>query len=131
MKKREHNSFKTPLVVEVMPTGKRFKLHYDFTYLWKREYIEIRVKAGFETDFASIPKIFRIIIPKLGRWNKAAVVHDYLYQYARYYPPTQITRKLADRCFLDAMIDFGVAKWKYNLMYWAMRVGGWMAWRKR
>ena len=131
------NSFKTPLVVEVMPSGKRFKLHYDFTYLWKIDcpertgmsFMSVRVAAGFETDFASIPRIFRIIIPKLGRWNKAAVLHDAIYQDV--VPGRKFTRAEADQCFLDAMRDLGVAKWKRTLMYWAVRLGGWMAWRKR
>ncbi len=132
--KRERNSFKTPLVVEVMPSGKRFKLHCQFTYRWGKT--AITIPSGFVTDFASIPRILRIIIPKLGRWNKAAVLHDYIYQnpesglrfevgYVRW------SRKGADVVFRDAMEDLGVIKWKRNLMYWAVRIGGWMAWRKR
>ena len=123
MKKRERNSFLTPLVVEVMPSGKRFKLHHEFTYHWG--VARITVPVGFETDFASIPRIFRIIIPKLGRWNKAAVLHDYAYQ-------TQtMTRKQADDLFRDSMKGLGVLAWKINIMYWAVRIGGWMAWRGR
>ncbi len=127
MAQRERNSFKTPLIVEVMPSGKQFRLHYDFTYLWKPHTIPFTIQAGFLTDFASIPRIFRIIIPKLGRWNKASVVHDYIYQT----PLIQQTRKQADKIFLAGMTDLGVAKWKRMVMYWAVRIGGWMAWRKR
>ena len=134
MSKREHNSFLTPLVVEVMPSGKRFKLHYDFTYLWGKTKIPIPV--GFVTDFASIPRIFRIIIPKLGRWNKAAVVHDWIYQnhtipMTSYNISFVFKRKQADIVFLDAMTDLGVSKWKRYVMYWGVRLGGWLAWRKR
>ena len=133
-KVRQHNSFLTPLVVEVMPSGKRFRLYNDFTYLWRREYIEIHVRRGFVTDFASIPKIFRIIIPKLGRWNKAALIHDAIYQDRSFCLNAlrhRLTRQDADLIFLDAMTDLGVAKWKRTLMYLSVRVGGWMAWRKR
>jgi len=128
VKKRERNSFKTPLDVRVVDGGKRFMLLHQFTYRWKYRglTVVISVPVGFVTDFASIPRIFRIIIPKLGRWNKAAVLHDFIYQIGH-----SITRKMADRCFLGAMRDLGVAKWQRNLMYWAVRVGGWMAWRKR
>ncbi len=125
---RERNSFLTPLIVEVMPGGKRFKLYLDFTYLWKRLYIEIHVKRGFETDFASIPWIFRWLISKLGRYNKPAVVHDAIYQNA--IPGHIFTRAEADLCFLDGMADLGVVKWKRTLMYWAVRLFGWLAWRK-
>lgn len=130
--KRQRDTFLTPLVVEVMPSGKRFKLHFDFTYLWKREYIEIRVRAGFVTDFASIPWLARVLLPKLGRYNKAAVIHDAIYE-ARVYTllPYRFTRKEADVIFRDAMKELGVKPWQYNIMYWAVRIGGWMAWRKR
>lgn len=121
---RERNSFKTPLVVEVM--GKRFRLHYNFTYRWKYKglTIVISVPAGFETDFASIPRFAWILIPKLGRWNKAAVIHDWLYQHGA------LSRKQADRCFRDGMRDKGVKPWQYNLIYWAVRLFGWLAWKR-
>ena len=123
------NSFKTPLIVEVLPSGKRFKLHFAFSYFWKSGSELVRVKQGFETDFASIPRILRIIIPKLGRWNKAAVVHDWLYSAdGRLW---WVDREIADLIFLDAMADLGVAKWKRYVMYWGVRLGGWLAWRKR
>ncbi|KKM83839.1 hypothetical protein LCGC14_1305310 [marine sediment metagenome] len=133
MLKRNRNSFLTPLVVEVK--GKRFKLYFDFTYLWKRKYIEIRVKRGFETDFASIPRLLRIIIEKLGLQNKAAVIHDALYQ-GNYETPNasprcEFTRSEADLCFLDGMADSGVKEWKRWAMWAAVRIGGWVAWRKR
>jgi len=125
--KRERNSFKTPLVVEVMESGKRFRLHHGFTYYWARAYYQIRIPRGFETDFASVPRLCRLIIPKLGKYTKAAVVHDAIYQGET----ATFTRAEADRIFRDAMADLGVAKWKRVLMYWAVRIGGWMAWRKR
>jgi hypothetical protein len=127
--KRQRNTFLTPLVVEVMPSGKRFKLHYEFTYLWKREYIEIHVAAGFVTDFASVPRIFRIIIPKLGKWNKPAVLHDAIYQNA--IAGHQFTRKEGDIVFRDGMRDLGVSPWRIFVMYWGLRMFGWTAWRKR
>ncbi len=122
------NSFKTPLVVEVMPSGKRFRLHHEFTY--RKKYgggtAIISIPTGFETDFASIPRFARILIPKLGRYNKAAVIHDWMYQSGKGY-----RRKFVDQFFLEAMSDLGVAKWKRYVMYWAVRLGGWMAWKKR
>lgn len=132
MNKRERNSFKTPLVVEVMSSGKRFRLHFPFTYQWRYNAgtkIAIYVPVGFITDFASIPRIARMIIPKLGLWNKAAVVHDYLYRHD--YPGRWFTRREADIVFRDAMRDLGVAKWKIRVMYRAVRMFGWLAWKKR
>ncbi|MEM9213525.1 MAG: DUF1353 domain-containing protein [Cyanobacteria bacterium P01_F01_bin.150] len=38
----------------------------------------ISVPAGFQTDFASVPCVFWPILPPVGRYSKAAVIHDYL-----------------------------------------------------
>ena len=92
MKKRQRNTFLTPLDVRVLDSGKKFRLLYPFTYNWKPGYAKVIVPRGFETDFASIPRTARLLIPKLGRYNKAAVIHDYLYQSDR----KAYSRKVAD-----------------------------------
>ena len=133
--KRQRNTFLTPLVVEVMASGKQFRLFKQFTYRWnfyhkgfptgKFPLRVITVPIGFTTDFASIPRFARNLIPKLGKYNKAAVIHDYLYSVKI------TTRKGADKCFRDGMKDLGVVKWKRTLMYFAVRLFGGFAWRKR
>lgn len=132
MKKRERNSFLTPLVVEVMPSGKTFKVAREFTYVWRRAF-PIHVKVGFVTDFASIPRFARIIIPKLGKYTKASVIHDFLYQRGSIpdSPKDSNPRKTADVIFRDGMRDLGVVKWKRWVMWAAVRVGGHFAWKKR
>ena len=131
MKKRERNSFLTPLVVEVMESGKQFRLHHEFTYTWHRAFdVKITVPVGFVTDFASIPRFARVIIPKLGKYTKAAVVHDFIYQ-AKSGKALFFDRRGVDHVFRDAMADLGVVKWKRMLMYWAVRIGGAFAWRKK
>jgi len=129
LKKRERNSFLTPLVVEVMPDGKTFKVAREFTYLWKREYIQIHVAPGFVTDFASIPRFARGIIPKLGRYTKAAVIHDALYKDA--IAGFRHKRSVVDLIFYDGMADLGVALWKRCVMWAAVRIFGGFAWKKR
>ena len=127
---RQRNTFLTPLFVEVLPSGKTFKLFKQFT--WHGPVIDITVPIGFVTDFASIPRFARMIIPKLGRWNKAAVLHDYLYQnhIVRYKNLTfTVARKQADLIFLDTMKELGVKKWKRLLMFMSVRLFGWLAWR--
>lgn len=70
------------------------------------------------TDLASVPRIFWTLLPPDGKYAKAAIIHDYLYDNA------QRTKKEADRIFLDGMTVLGVPKWKRTVMYWAVRVFG-------
>lgn len=70
----------------------------------------IVVPKGFETDLASIPWVFRFLIPKNGRYDAPAIVHDYLYR------RTGMKRKLADKIFAEAMMVVNVVTWRRNLM---------------
>lgn len=72
----------------------------------------ISVPAGFITDLASVPRIFWTLLPPDGKYAKAAIIHDYLYDNALR------TKKEADKTFLDGMTVPGVPKWKRTIMYW-------------
>jgi len=109
--------------------GNRFKLFLPFTYYWKRYKINIQVPKGFISDFASIPVPFRFFIPKLGLYNKAAVLHDAVYQGVD--KLLFLEREDADLLFLDAMTDLKVKKWKRYAMYYFVRTFGFLAWRNR
>lgn len=120
------SSFTTPLVVSPLPDGRKWRLVYSFIYITNvlPLKVEIRIGAGFITDFASVPFFAWWLIPKWGKYGKAAVVHDYLYQYGA------LGRKRADDVFREAMGILGVVPWRRFLMYWAVRLFGWMAWKK-
>ena len=85
----------------------------------------ITVPEGFDTDLASIPKLFWNILPPHGKYGKAAVVHDYCYRTACY------DRKKSDEIFLDGMKVLKVAKLKRRIIYYAVRWFGKFAWDKR
>jgi hypothetical protein len=82
----------------------------------------ITVPAGFVTDFASVPWGLWNLFPPLGRWARAAIVHDFLYEtrglFGRY------SRSRCDDIFREAMAVVGVGKVQRNLMWAAVRVGG-------
>ncbi|HAF4828314.1 TPA: DUF1353 domain-containing protein [Salmonella enterica] len=78
----------------------------------------IEVPAGFVTDLASVPRIFWTFLPPDGKYAKAAIIHDYLYDNALR------TKREADRIFLDGMTVLGVPRWKRTIMYWAVRLFG-------
>ncbi|EAO7521451.1 DUF1353 domain-containing protein, partial [Salmonella enterica] len=78
----------------------------------------IEVPAGFVTDLASVPRIFWTILPPDGKYAKAAIIHDWMYDNALR------TKKEADKIFLDGMTVLGVPKWKRIVMYLAVRIFG-------
>ena len=112
------SSFTTPAIVEVKGSYD-FKLVENFEYYITDEQAEkITVPKGFVTDFASVPRIFWNIIPPIGRYTKACIIHDYMYDNAIK------TKKEADLIFYQAMQVLGVPKWKRLIMYWAVRMFG-------
>ena len=101
-----------------------WEIYEDLTYKDDKLGIKVTVPKGQTTDFASIPRIFWPILPPVGRYSRAAVVHDYLYRHGLF------TRKDCDLIFLHAMEELNVAKWKRVIMYRAVRLFGAPAYKK-
>ena len=83
----------------------------------------IRVPAGFKTDLASIPQFLWSVLPPVGRYDRAAVVHDYLYRF------NGCTRKEADDVLFEAMAVLGVRATQRWTIYAGVRAGGWLPWK--
>ncbi len=111
------SSFTTPLVGEYNDAMTLFTLAEPFTFydVAGKTY---SVPVGFTTDFASIPKWLRWLIPPTGLYGKAAALHDWLYSTGI------VSRRRADFIFLRAMRVLEVAKWKRRAMYRAVRCFG-------
>lgn len=78
----------------------------------------------FMTDFASIPRAVRWLFdPNGAPWQRAAVLHDYLYS------STHSSRREADRQYLKQALADGTSKAAAYLQYAALVVGGWAAYR--
>ena len=78
--------------------------------------MEIIVPRGFDSDLASIPRVFwGIFPPHHYRYRLAALVHDYLIKDQGY------IRENADLVFKEIMQVSGNPKWKTWLMYNAVR----------
>ena len=75
----------------------------------------ITVPVGFNTDFASVPKVFRSFIAVLDKHAKAAVVHDYLYEHG-------YDKYVADKIFYEAMTVLEVSLWKRGIMFIGVRL---------
>ena len=82
------------------------------------------ILAGFETDLGSFPRFARFLLSKLGRHQRGAVLHDYLYR-------NQIISSVwADGQFNQAMIQDGVPRWKRYVIVAGLFAGGWTGWLK-
>ena len=90
-----------------------------FGYVDDRLGRTIWVPAGYVTDFASIPRVGRWLIPPFGRHAIAAVVHDWLYSVGE---PGR--RGEADDIFRDALEELGVDIARRNIMHGAVTTFG-------
>jgi hypothetical protein len=95
-----------PIVYEVMHTTKT-----------------IVVPKGFVTDLASIPRLFRILLPRDDVYMLPAVIHDYLYW-------TQgCSRSEADSVLFLAMKEYEIDPFRRWIIYLGVRWFGAWAWR--
>lgn len=76
------------------------------------------VPAGFNTDFASVPRVPVAFLLTGGTADRPAIVHDFLYRTGAE------DRKTCDAIFAEAMEATGVAAWRRGLMWAGVRVGG-------
>lgn len=93
-------------------------------FVWETDTERVEVPAGFETDFASVPR-WPVVFTLLGeRIYAAAVLHDWLYRTG------QVSRREADALFYRAMRAEGIAR-PYALAAWlGARLVGWLTWAR-
>ena len=84
---------------------------------------EILIPPGWDTDYGSVPRIFWNIVPPLGIYSAAYVLHDYLYEAELY------DRATCDWLLLLALQDLGAWWIERNTIYSAVRTCGWAVWR--
>ena len=116
--------------------------NWELTKDWKynidgKEYI---IPAGFTFDGASIPKFLRSFFSPVGVLLMGGLVHDYGYKYATLLKKNKKDtigikdQKWMDKTFRDINIYVNGFYTMNYLSYWALRIGGFVAWnghRKR
>jgi len=92
------------------------------------------IPQGFQFDGASIPKFLHTWLSPTGVLLMGGLVHDYAYKYETLLRSGQketmgvIDQKKADEIFRDINIEQNGFHFLNNLAYWALRIGGFMAW---
>lgn len=113
-------------------TGTR---HWELAEDWHFELDRVSyvIPAGFRFDGASIPKFLHTWLSPTGVLLMGGLVHDYAYKYATLLKadgttmPT-IDQKRADEIFRDINIEQNGFHFLNYLAYWALRIGGFVAW---
>jgi hypothetical protein len=110
--------FLSPLVTRDAGDGRHVVLVWPFIYLMRDGRI-IVVLPGFVTDYASIPLPFRWFLPRFGKYNFAAVLHDLACRYDSV--PLFASVEEANQLMKDAMED---SPWPPNrVVRWVVNAG--------
>ena len=112
------SQFKTACIVQVGDGSNSFRLVQELVYYSEILGRDIVVPVGFDTDFASIPKLLRWLIDVNGKHRKAAVVHDFLCVYGK---SLDIPQRTTDAIFNEAMGVVEVRPTQRYPMYWGVR----------
>jgi len=100
----------------------------DFDYITEAGDF-IRIPHGFVHDIASIPRPFNLFFRRHGAHTCAAILHDWCYHTkGQITKEIKLTRLQSDQLFLEAMKECNVGYFKRYAMYYAVRLGGYLAW---
>jgi hypothetical protein len=118
-----------PVATETLD-GRTYRITRDVAFrLSDGRWLTVRV--GFEFDWASVPRVFWVILPPGGLvgqpYGIGALVHDWLY-YHQAIDSVPIQRAMADAVFLEIMLYTGVSPLIAHTMHRAVRMFGWMPW---
>ena len=108
----------TPLRKRERQGRQTFTLLDDYYYCYGDTGEVIKVPKFFVTDFASIPRIARVLYDP-SSFAEAATVHDYLYAVG-----SEGGRPKADLVFKTMLKESGVSARRAAVMYRTVRIGG-------
>ena len=103
----------------------------DFNYsLMGKNYI---IPKGFKFDGASVPKFLAQFLSPVGVLLIGGLIHDYGYKYETLLLKNKKTigiktQKWMDKTFRDINIEVNGFYFLNYLAYWALRLGGFVAW---
>ena len=124
--------FWTAIMLWVFGT-RRWEITKDFHYSLNGE--NFIIPKGFKFDGASVPKFLAQFLSPVGLLLIGGLIHDYGYKYEtllrKNKTPNGIrSQKWMDKTFRDINIEVNGFYFLNYLAYWALRLGGWVAWNK-
>jgi hypothetical protein len=125
--------FKSPARIE-QESDHEWRLLAPLVYVGSSDVFVVH--DGFRTDLASVPRMVQWLVPRSGRFTRAAILHDALWHELREdrdggIRTVAFTPKDADGLFRAAMRDLGVSVVRRRIMYWAVRAAGAFTFRER
>jgi hypothetical protein len=120
--------FLTELITHLLDDDTIWEI--DEPLVYKSDYLSVNiiVPSGFQTDFASVPRLPIIYFLYGDRAHRESVIHDYLYRTDSV--PT-VSKSLADNIFFEAMKARDKAWFVRYPMKWGVCLGGFTAYHKR
>ena len=112
---------------------RHWEIAKDFEYeLNGKKYV---IPSGFKFDGASIPKFLHTFLWPVGVLLLGGLVHDYAYKYATLQlvegkKGKSLDQKQSDQIFRDINIEVNGFYSMNYLAYYALRIGGFLAWNK-
>jgi len=126
------SSFTNALIVEHQLDGMfRNDRFFSFQLIYGNASPSVDIERDDLSDLASIPRLLQWLVPKTGKYDQAAFVHDKLY--GRHAVNcdgawVRIDQEYADKIFYLAMQVLDVAPWRAKAMYYAVRFFGKSRW---
>ena len=110
---------------------RHWEITKDFYFSLKGE--EYVIPQGFQFDGASVPKFLAMWLSPTGVLLMGGLIHDYGYKYGTLLRSDRTvigaqTQQWMDKLFRDVCIEQNGFKLLNYLAYWALRVGGFVAW---
>ena len=116
------SEFLTDLVIEELQEEGIWQLEEPLKYSSRLLNLIVEAPMGFKTDFSSVPRV-PIAYTFFGdRAHRESVIHDWLYSTG------SVSRRMADKVFLEAMKARKKPWWTRWSMFAGVRLGGWKAW---
>ena len=111
--------FDADAVVDVEQLGDEdWKLLRSLGYQGNKRFV---VEPEMTTDFASVPRVFVWLLPRYGRYTKAAILHDFLWR--TQVKAGRLSWRDADGMFRRAMRELNVPFLRRWVMWAAVRIG--------